>query len=97
MRFDREVLLPDVGRVVGGTVEGLETRLRDDLQSGFDALAQRLDRLETEYQMLLVGLRRVEERLESIGKRAALRTEVPELRSKMASLEARLAERESDI
>jgi hypothetical protein len=39
------VLVPDVERIVGAT----EQRLRDEIQTGFDALAQRLERLETEY------------------------------------------------
>ena len=97
IRFHREVLLPDVERTIAGAVEGVEKRLRDEMQTGFDALAQRLDRLETEYQMLVAGLRRVEERLDSIERRMALRTEVQELRAKVASLEARIAELESEL
>jgi chromosome segregation ATPase len=97
IRFHREVLLPDVERIIGGAIEGVETRLRDEMQTGFDTLAQRLDRLETEYQMLVAGLRRVEERLDSIEKRMALRTEVQELRAKVASLEARIAQLESEL
>ena len=49
-KFHREVLLPDVKRVVAEAVEASERRLRDEMQAGFDALAQRLDRLETEYE-----------------------------------------------
>jgi biotin carboxylase len=76
---------------------GTEQRLRDEMQTGFDALAQRLERLETEYQMLVAGLRRVEDRLDSIEKRMALRTELQELRTKVTSLEAKIAELESEL
>jgi chromosome segregation ATPase len=93
LRFHREVLVPDVERIVGAT----EQRLRDEMQAGFDALAQRLERLETEYQMLVAGLRRVEDRLDSIEKRMALRTELQELRTKVTSLEAKIAELESEL
>jgi len=37
-------------------LEGSERRLRDEMQTGFDALAQRLDKLEVEYHMLVPGL-----------------------------------------
>ena len=33
----------------------------DDVYGHLDGIVSRLDRLETEYQMILVGLRRVEE------------------------------------
>jgi hypothetical protein len=45
-KFHSEVLLPDIKRVV----EESEHRLRDEMHTLFDALAKRLDRLETEYQ-----------------------------------------------
>lgn len=44
-RFHREVILPDLERVVGEKVDASERRLRDEMQTGFDALATRLDRL----------------------------------------------------
>jgi hypothetical protein len=43
-RFHREVFVPDFERIVGET----EVRLRDEMHAGFDALCQRLDRLEAE-------------------------------------------------
>lgn len=101
-KFHREVLLPDVKRVVAEAVEASERRLRDEMQTGFDALAQRLDRLETEYQMLVTGLKRVEERLDRVEQRLdkmALRSELLELKARVDALhgqvqdlEARLAE-----
>jgi hypothetical protein len=50
-RFHREVVLPDIKRVVQEAVTDSEQRLRDEMHSLFDAQAQRLDRLETEYQV----------------------------------------------
>jgi len=57
-KFHREIVVPDIERIVGNAIEGSERRLRDEMHAGFDALVQRLDRLETEYHMLVVGLKR---------------------------------------
>lgn len=101
-RFHREVLLPDVKRVVAEAVEASEKRLRDEMQRGFDALAQRIGRLETEYNMLVAGLKRVEERLDRVEQRLdklALRSELEDLKvrvdglqEQVRAIEARLAE-----
>jgi hypothetical protein len=42
-RFHREIVVPDIERIVGAS----EQRLRDEMRSLFDAQAQRLDRLES--------------------------------------------------
>jgi predicted nuclease with TOPRIM domain len=89
-RFHREVLLPDVKRIVSDAIEGAERRLRDEMQTGFDGLAQRLDRLETEYHMLVAGLKRVEERLDRVEQqldKMALRSELVELKARVESLQ----------
>jgi hypothetical protein len=39
--FHQQVLVPDIERIVGAA----EPRLRNDMQTGFGALAQHLDRL----------------------------------------------------
>lgn len=97
-RFHREVVLPDMQRLVGD--------LRDEMNARFtahlDAIYQRFDRLETEYQMLLAGLKRVEERLDRVELRldkVALRSELLELKARVDGLqeqihvlEARIAE-----
>jgi len=49
-RFQRDVLLPDVKRIVGEAVGALEGRMN----AHFDAIYRRFDRLETEYHMLVV-------------------------------------------
>jgi predicted nuclease with TOPRIM domain len=89
-RFHRDVVVPDVERIVGNAVEGSERRLRDEMQAGFDALAQRLDRLETEYHMLVAGLKRVEERLDRVEQhldKMALRSEVLDLKARVDGLQ----------
>jgi predicted nucleic acid-binding Zn-ribbon protein len=92
-RFHREVVLPDMERVVGS----VEIRLRDEMQTGFDALAQKLDKLDTEYHMLVAGLKRVEERLEAVEERLdavekrfdkmALKAELVELKARVEGLQ----------
>ena len=50
-RFHHEVVLPDVRRIVEETVGGLEERMDAkfrDVFGHFDAIHQRLERLETE-------------------------------------------------
>lgn len=41
-KFHRDVLLPDVRRVVAEAVEASERRLRDEMHTGFDSLAREL-------------------------------------------------------
>jgi hypothetical protein len=61
-KFHREVVLPDIERVLGGLRLEMSERFAG-LDSHFDAIYQRFDKLETEYHMLAAGLKRVEERL----------------------------------
>ena len=57
-RFHEEVVRPDIERIV----EASEVRLRDEMHTLFDALAQRLDRLATD--ALQEQVRIIEARLE---------------------------------
>jgi hypothetical protein len=50
-RFHREIVVPDLQRIVGEAVGALERRMNGH----FDAIYQRFERLETEYQMLVTG------------------------------------------
>lgn len=100
-RFHREILLPDMKRLVEESEQRIGTRF-DDLSGHFDKTYQRLDRLESEYQMILVGLKRVEERLDKVEQRldkVTLRSELLDLKARMTglqeqvhALEARLGE-----
>jgi hypothetical protein len=53
-RFHREVLLPDVKRLVEESEQRIGARF-DDATGHFDAIYQRFDRLETEYHMIAAG------------------------------------------
>lgn len=106
-KFHREVVAPDIERIVGTVVEGAVKELRDEMQTGFDALAHRLERLETEYHMLVVGLKRVEERLDRVEERLdkveqrldklALRSELLELKSRVDGLQEQVRTLEARI
>jgi hypothetical protein len=58
-RFHREVLLPDMKRLVEESEQRIGARF-DEVNGHFDKIYQRLDRLESEYHMIVVGLKRVE-------------------------------------
>jgi chromosome segregation ATPase len=95
-KFHREIVVPDIEQIVGAS----ERRVRDEMHTLFDALAQRLDRLETEYQMLVVGLKRVEERLERVEQqldKMALRSDLLELKSRVNSLQEQVRTLESRL
>lgn len=65
IRFHREVIAPDVKRTLGEAIDALAGRMNarfDDLNNHFDSIYQRFHRLETEYHMLVAGLKRVEGR-----------------------------------
>jgi predicted nucleic acid-binding Zn-ribbon protein len=64
-QFHRDVILPDVERVVGAL---MDVRLAA-VWGHFDAIYQRFERLESEYHMLVAGLLRVEERLDRVEQR----------------------------
>jgi chromosome segregation ATPase len=88
-----------------GEIGGSEARLRAevdafrrDVDAHFDALYQRLDRLETEYQMIMVALRRLESAaVRDRQERQALQAEVADLRARVNALGERLAELESRL
>ena len=89
-RFHREVFIPDVKRVVGEAVDALEQRINARFDGHFDGIYQRFDRLETEFQMLVAGLKRVEERLDRVEQKLdkmALRSELLELKTRVDGLQ----------
>jgi polyhydroxyalkanoate synthesis regulator phasin len=85
-KFHREIVVPDIERIVSAS----EQRLRNEMQTLFDALAQQIQELTTEYHMLVAGLKRVEERLDRLEQRLdklALRSELLELKSRVDGLQ----------
>jgi len=80
-RYHREIILPDIERVVGRLVN---PRF-DSIDGHFNAIYGRFDRLETEYQAVKAGLGRLEERL------AGVETEHRDLGAAVRRLDERLA------
>src|SRR5688500_8972424 len=60
--FHREIILPDVQRIVSESIAASDRRM----QGNFDAIFHKLDKLEMEYESLKAGLARVEGRLDSL-------------------------------
>jgi hypothetical protein len=92
-KFHREVLLPDVKRVVAEAVEASERRLRDEMHRLFDSLAGELKDLRQAYTMLSHAVARIEERLERIEQsveKMALRSELLELKARVETLQAQV-------
>jgi predicted nucleic acid-binding Zn-ribbon protein len=100
-QFHRDVMLPDVERVVR---ESAQT-LRDDMNTGFDHVYKRLDTIETETQLLRKALSRLEtrcdqweRRLENIEnelQRVATHAEVEAIRAEITKLKKRLDDLET--
>jgi predicted nucleic acid-binding Zn-ribbon protein len=88
-RFHREVVLPDIQRVVGDLRLEMNQGL-SGLDAHFDAIYRRFDGLETEYHMLVAGLKRVEERLDAVEKgldKVTLRSLLLELKARVDGLQ----------
>jgi len=86
--FHREVIIPDIERIVGGA----ERRLRDEMHTLHDSVLTSLDRLEFEYQAIRAGLVRVEERLDRVEQRLdSLATEHRGLVATVQRLDERLS------
>jgi hypothetical protein len=54
-RFHREVVLPDIQRVVGDLRVEMNARFAEQ-NAHFDAIYNRFEKLETEYHMIVAGL-----------------------------------------
>jgi hypothetical protein len=66
VKFHREVLLPDVERLVSAAAGSWESRLRDEMRGLFVTLSQRFERLELQSHMIGVAVRRIEDRLDRL-------------------------------
>jgi len=61
-RFHQQVVLPDIQRIVGTAVEDMGRQLRDEMHTLHDSVLAKLDKLETEYHSIKVGLDALERR-----------------------------------
>ena len=88
-KFHRDIVLPDIERIVSAS----EQRLRNEMRTLFDSLSRQIEDLRTEYHMLVAGLKRVEERLERLEQpmdKVALRSELLELKARVDSLQGQV-------
>lgn len=99
-RFHREVVVPDIERIVDAKLDARITPLRQEMLANFDAVFKRLDRLESEYHALTAAVKRLEERMSAIEQKIdklALRAELVELKERVHALEQRIADLESQL
>lgn len=99
-RFHREVVRPDIERIVDAKLDAKITPLRQEMLANFDAVFKRLDRLESEYHALAAAVKRLEDRMTAVEQKIdklALRTELLELKERVQSLEQRISELESQL
>ena len=59
MRFHRDIVVPDIERIVGHKVDDL----RDEMLTNFDAVYKRFDRVESEQASLGATVDRIEQRV----------------------------------
>lgn len=103
MRFHREVALPDMERIgerIESRLDAKISSLRNEMLSNFDAVFQRLDRLDSEYAALKAAVERLEQRMTAVEQkldRMALRSELLDLKERVAQLEQRIAEIEASL
>jgi len=85
-----EKVRAEVGRQIDG--------LRLEMNARFDAIEVRLERLETEYHMIVAALRRIEEQLaEERDDRSRLKAEVSDLKARVSELQERIREIEARL
>jgi len=74
------------------------SEMRLEMNGRFDALEARLDRLETEYQMITAALRRIEDRLDAQGAdNDRTKAEVADLKARVALLSERIQALEAKL
>ena len=64
-KFHHDVIVPDIQRVVREEVGASERRM----MAHIDGLAHKLTALQIEYAAIAIGLKRVEDRLDTVEKR----------------------------
>jgi chromosome segregation ATPase len=97
-QFHRDVLLPDMHRVFEVQFERLVKPRFDEIDGHFDAIYHKLDKLETEYESLKAGVKRVEERVDRVDVRLeALERQYQDLLAAVNRLEERLSRVEKQV
>ncbi len=104
-QFHREIVLPDMHRVFEDLFERRMKPRFDEIDGHFDVIYHKLDKLETEYEFLKVGLARVEGRLDRIegrldrieGRIHVLESQYQDLLAGLHRLEERLGRVERNV
>ena len=99
--FHRDVILPDLQRVVSES----ESRLRNEMYTLHDSVLKKFDRLETEYASITIALERleakdgaVEKRLDTVEERLGqLERQYADLIAALHRLEERLSRLEGRV
>ena len=87
----RDFLLPEIERTVREPLERRIDSLRDEMNSHLDAIWKELRDLKQEYYAITAGLKRLEQKIDTMASRA----ELEELKERVAALEQRLASLEA--
>ncbi|HEV7487524.1 MAG TPA: hypothetical protein VGQ65_17795 [Thermoanaerobaculia bacterium] len=104
-QFHREVVIPDVERIVEEAINTSVGSLRNDMYSHFDAIHVRFNRLESEYYALKSWMSRLDERLarieseiQSVNVRVShVESELQFVKAHLVALEMRVADIEKKI
>jgi len=95
-RYHREMILPDVQRIVEDAIEKSVRPLRSEMYSQFDGLYAHFNRLESEYYALKSWMSRIDERLTRIESEVqSLNERTSRVESKVESLNERMGVVES--
>lgn len=98
MEFHREVVLPDMQRVVKDAVEGSERSLRNEMYSIADSTYLRFDRIESELAAVKGGLTRVESEVAELKVRMSrVEARLGNVEARLGNVESRLADVESEL
>src|SRR5258708_40256272 len=93
-QFHREVILPDVQRIV----DDAYGKLRNEMYTQFDGVYMRFDRLESEYYALKSWMSRLDERLARIESEVqSLNVRMSGVESEVQSLNARMGRVETEL
>ena len=96
-RFHREVVVPDIERIVDARSGIKIEALQNEMFSHFDEIYRRFDRLESEYQALSVAVKRLEVAFaEDRASRKGMQSEIEKLKVQIADLQERLVRLESE-
>jgi hypothetical protein len=68
-QFHREVVVPDLQRIVADEVSGSDRYLTTQIEHLWDALLGTREKLEIEYLLIKSGIARLEDRLDRVDQR----------------------------